>query len=121
MPPASMPSSAAATSPLARNSQELVRGWRFVVGNALGFALFAAAGLGWVWLLMWLLPMATWLPLATRIRTLGAFEVDGEFNADVYQATLTAQGLTPQQAETQACVMMREKYMSLPPEESPSL
>jgi peptidyl-prolyl cis-trans isomerase D len=38
--------------------------------------------------------------LATRIRTLGAFEVDGEFNADVYQATLTAQGLTPQQFET---------------------
>ncbi|RPH93919.1 MAG: hypothetical protein EHM68_14980 [Lysobacterales bacterium] len=38
--------------------------------------------------------------LAARIRTLGAFEVDGEFNADVYQATLAAQGLTPQQFET---------------------
>lgn len=37
--------------------------------------------------------------LAERIRTLGAFEVDGEFNADVYQATLSAQGLTPQQFE----------------------
>lgn len=37
--------------------------------------------------------------LAERIRTLPAFEVDGEFNADVYQATLSAQGLTPQQFE----------------------
>jgi peptidyl-prolyl cis-trans isomerase D len=37
--------------------------------------------------------------LAERIRTLPGFEVDGEFNADVYQATLTAQGLTPQQFE----------------------
>jgi peptidyl-prolyl cis-trans isomerase D len=37
--------------------------------------------------------------LAERIRNLGAFEVDGEFNADVYQASLAAQGMTPQQFE----------------------
>jgi len=37
--------------------------------------------------------------LSERIRTLGAFEVDGEFNADVYRASLSAQGLTPQQFE----------------------
>jgi peptidyl-prolyl cis-trans isomerase D len=37
--------------------------------------------------------------LSERIRNLAAFEVDGEFNADVYQATLSAQGLTPQQFE----------------------
>ena len=37
--------------------------------------------------------------LAERIRNLAAFEVDGQFNADVYQATLSAQGLTPQQFE----------------------
>jgi peptidyl-prolyl cis-trans isomerase D len=37
--------------------------------------------------------------LVARIRSLGAFEVDGEFNADVYQATLAAQGMSPQQFE----------------------
>lgn len=61
---------APAASPLQRDSQELVRGARFVVGNALGLAVFAAAGWGWVWLVLWLLPMATWLPLVTRIRNI---------------------------------------------------
>lgn len=37
--------------------------------------------------------------LSERIRNLGAFEVDGEFNADVYRASLAAQGLSPQQFE----------------------
>jgi peptidyl-prolyl cis-trans isomerase D len=37
--------------------------------------------------------------LAQTIRELPAFQVDGEFNADVYQANLAAQGLTPQQFE----------------------
>jgi fatty acid desaturase len=33
-------------------------------------ALFSAAGLGWAWVLMWLLPMATWLPLISRLRNI---------------------------------------------------
>jgi len=37
--------------------------------------------------------------LASAIRNLPAFEVDGEFNVDVYQASLSAQGLSPQQFE----------------------
>lgn len=37
--------------------------------------------------------------LAEAIRSLPAFEVDGEFNTDVYQASLAAQGLSPQQFE----------------------
>ncbi len=61
---------APAGAALQRQSQELVRGWRFVIGNAIGLALFAAAGQTWVWLLMWLLPMATWLPAVTRIRNI---------------------------------------------------
>ncbi len=56
--------------PLQRQSQELVRGWRFVIGNVIGLAVFAAAGQAWMWLLMWLLPMATWLPAVTRIRNI---------------------------------------------------
>jgi fatty acid desaturase len=46
------------------------RDLRFLVANALGFAVFAAAGWWWVWLTMWLLPMACWLPLVTRLRNI---------------------------------------------------
>jgi len=73
---------AAKRSPLERNSQELVRGWRFVVGNALGFAVFAVAGLGWTWALLWLLPMATWLPLVTRIRNIAEHALVGRDQPD---------------------------------------
>ena len=38
--------------------------------------------------------------LAESIRNITAFDVDGEFNADVYQASLAAQGITPQQFES---------------------
>ena len=37
--------------------------------------------------------------LAQQIRSYGAFEVDGEFNVDVYTQRLAAQGMTPQQFE----------------------
>ncbi len=69
-------------SPLERHSQELVRGWRFLIGNVLGFAVFAALGLWWVWLLMWLLPMATWQPLVTRIRNIAEHALVGRDQAD---------------------------------------
>ena len=42
----------------------------FLTANALGLALFCAFGLGWAWCLMWLLPMATWLPLVSRLRNI---------------------------------------------------
>ena len=42
----------------------------FLICNALGLAAFSAAGLGWAWALMWLLPMATWLPLVSRLRNI---------------------------------------------------
>ena len=67
---------------LQRDSQELVRGRRFLLGNALGFAVFAAAGHGWVWLAMWLLPMATWLPLITRIRNIAEHAMVGADQPD---------------------------------------
>jgi fatty acid desaturase len=72
----------AKTPPLQRNSQELVRGRRFVLGNGLGFAVFAAAGYGWEWLAMWLLPMVTWLPLVTRIRNIAEHALVGRDQPD---------------------------------------
>jgi fatty acid desaturase len=82
---------AARSSPLERNSQELVRGWRFVIGNMLGFAVFAAAGLGWTWLLLWLLPMATWLPLVTRVRNIAEHALVGRDQGDPLRQARTTQ------------------------------
>ena len=81
------------SSPLERNSQELVRGWRFVISNALGLAVFAAAGLGWVWLSMRLLPMATSLPLVTRVRNIAEHALVGRDQSDpLRQARTTHAG-----------------------------
>ena len=49
---------------------ELARQRLFWIGNALGFAVFAALGAAWAWVLMWLVPMMTWLPLITRLRNI---------------------------------------------------
>jgi fatty acid desaturase len=42
----------------------------FLIANALGFAAFLALGVGSAWITMWLLPMATWLALITRLRNI---------------------------------------------------
>jgi fatty acid desaturase len=43
---------------------------RFLLMNGLFFALFVAAGYGWAWLAMWLLPFMTWYMLVTRLRNI---------------------------------------------------
>jgi len=45
--------------------------------------------------------------LAEQIRDIPAFQVDGEFNADVYQSRLQAQGLSPMQFQRE----MRAQYI----------
>jgi fatty acid desaturase len=42
----------------------------FYLTNGAGLLAFSAAGLWWAWALMWLLPMATWLPLVSRLRNI---------------------------------------------------
>ena len=42
----------------------------FLVSNALGLAALSAAGFWWAWVVLWLLPMATWLPLVSRLRNI---------------------------------------------------
>ena len=63
----------------------------FLIANGVGFALFAAAGLWWAWLLMWLLPMATWLPLVTRLRNIAEHALVAENNADPLRHARTTQ------------------------------
>ena len=63
----------------------------FLIANGIGFALFAAAGLWWAWLLLWLLPMATWLPLVTRLRNIAEHALVAENNADPLRHARTTQ------------------------------
>ena len=42
----------------------------FLLVNAAMLAGFVAAGLWWAWFALWLLPMATWFPMVTRLRNI---------------------------------------------------
>jgi fatty acid desaturase len=42
----------------------------FLLTNGVGFLLFALAGYWWLWVALWLVPMATWLPLVSRLRNI---------------------------------------------------
>ncbi|MEO1042560.1 MAG: fatty acid desaturase family protein [Pseudomonadota bacterium] len=44
---------------------------RFFLTNGIIFAALTAVGQPWLYLVGWLLPLATWFPLATRIRNIG--------------------------------------------------
>src|SRR5690606_17855291 len=44
--------------------------WRFVGVNAALLAGLSLAGLWWAYFALWLLPMATWFPLVTRLRNI---------------------------------------------------
>ena len=72
----------AGESALSLIAEEVAKDSRFLIGNALGFALFFAAGLGWVWALMWLLPMMTWLPLVSRLRNIAEHALIRQNEAD---------------------------------------
>jgi fatty acid desaturase len=70
---------------------ELAQGMRFVLANALGFAVFAAFGRGWVWLALWLLPMVSWLPLVTRVRNIAEHALVARNEADPLRQARTTQ------------------------------
>jgi fatty acid desaturase len=42
----------------------------FVLVNLAALAVLSALGLWWTWFVFWLLPMATWFPLVTRLRNI---------------------------------------------------
>lgn len=71
--------------------QGLAKERRFLVGNGIGFLLFAAAGWWWVWLTMWLLPMMTWLPLVARIRNIAEHALVGNNQPDPLRQARTTQ------------------------------
>ena len=70
----------------------------FLITNAIGFAVFAAAGLWWAWLLMWLLPMATWLPLVSRLRNIAEHALIVENSTDPLRHARTTHASWPERA-----------------------
>jgi fatty acid desaturase len=57
-------------------------GRRFWLVNIAFIATSTALGCWWVWPALWIVPMATWLPLVTRLRAMGEHAMVGETRAD---------------------------------------
>jgi fatty acid desaturase len=51
-------------------ADEAVRQRRFLIGNLAGLLVVSLAGFWWTWFVLWMLPMATWYPLVTRLRNI---------------------------------------------------
>jgi fatty acid desaturase len=61
----------------------------FVLFNAALLAGFAAAGVWWAWFALWLLPMATWFPMVTRIRNIAEHACVEGSAEDAFRAART--------------------------------
>lgn len=84
---------AAGESALRAFGRELAKDRRFLVANGLGLAAFTAAGQAWAWFALWLLPMATWLPLVSRVRNIAEHALVAQDEPDpLRQARTTRAG-----------------------------
>lgn len=61
----------------------------FLIVNAAMLAVFFAAGLWWAWFALWLLPMATWFPMVTRLRNIAEHACVGGSATDPFRAART--------------------------------
>lgn len=68
----------------------------FLLSNGLGLVLFSAAGWWWAWALMWLLPMATWLPLVTRLRNIAEHALIVQNSSDPLRHARTTHASLPE-------------------------
>lgn len=58
-------------APFGKTFKAVVGFWSpFLITNAIMLAVLTAAGLWWAWFALWLVPMATWYPLITRLRNI---------------------------------------------------
>jgi fatty acid desaturase len=67
--------------PFGKTFKAVVAFWSpFLITNAVLLAALTAAGLWWAWFALWLVPMATWYPLITRLRNIAehALVLEGE-------------------------------------------
>ena len=57
--------------PFAKTGKAVAAFWSpFLITNAVLLAALAAVGLWWAYFVLWLVPMATWYPLITRLRNI---------------------------------------------------
>jgi fatty acid desaturase len=61
----------------------------FLLVNLALLAGLVAAGAGWVFFALWLLPMATWFPLVTRLRNIAEHACVEGSSADAFRAART--------------------------------
>jgi fatty acid desaturase len=57
-------------------------GVRFWIVNGTAIAILTILGYWWVWPALWIVPMATWLPLVTRVRAMGEHAMVGVTRAE---------------------------------------
>jgi fatty acid desaturase len=62
---------------------------RFWLLNGAAFAACALAGYGWAFLALWIVPMATWFPLITRVRNIAEHACVGRQDDPFHQARTT--------------------------------
>lgn len=65
----------------------------FVIFNVLFLAALTALGVWWAWFVLWLLPLATWFPLVTRLRNISEHAVVPDNNDPMRHARTTHAGL----------------------------
>ena len=61
----------------------------FLAFNAVLLAGFIAAGVWWAFFVLWLLPMATWFPMVTRLRNIAEHACVEGSSADPFRAART--------------------------------
>lgn len=61
----------------------------FLLVNLAMLAAFSLAGVWWAWFALWLLPMATWFPMVTRIRNIAEHACVEGSATDPYRAART--------------------------------
>ena len=84
---------AAGTPAMRALAQGLAKERRFLLGNAVGLAVFSALGLWWAWLLLWLLPLMTWQLLVARVRNIAEHALVAQNESDpLRQARTTHAG-----------------------------
>jgi len=58
-------------APFAKTFKAVMGFWSpFLIVSALAIAVLIPMGLWWAWFALWLVPMATWFPLVTRLRSI---------------------------------------------------
>jgi fatty acid desaturase len=69
--------------PWTKTARGVLAFWKpFLITNGVLIVATSAAGYWWAWPVLWLIPMATWFPLVTRLRNIAEHALVGENQPD---------------------------------------